>query len=454
MADKKTSDEYTCDGENIFISNVAPIGKIYYYNGKCDFASILNKLELKNMNSNVRYFYYYLLFNNSKIIEQCEKGAANKSLDITFFNEMQIPVPPIEVQNLIVKELDSMYKQKESLQNANNEMNNYRKVQFEMLLSKCKDVKNEKFGNICEYRKKNQKLKASDGLDKGKYRFYASSAKKLYLDNYEFEEKSLIISRGGDAFINVAEKFSISHDDIYVLSTNEKYEYVQLYILSKIDEFRDGYKGTTIKHINQDFLNNFKIVLPSLKDQESIVQQMEKYDELVKLQQAQIEEIDTTIKARFEFHLEKCKETKPTEVKEDETEIQEDELSNDSTTKKIAIKSKQVTNNKSVIKKDDFDEELEELEKEFLKTKRSKDNIKIEEVTNKSSKTVKSTVQKNNKSEIEQEELDEIVLVGKVECINEGGNYYKFVNGKKGELYAKTSNGKVSLYKKPTTQKV
>jgi hypothetical protein len=28
------------------------------------------------------------------------------------------------------------------------------------------------------------------------------------------------------------------------------------------------------------------------------------------------------------------------------------------------------------------------------------------------------------------------------------------VNGKKGELYAKTSNGKVSLYKKPTTHKV
>ena len=36
----------------------------------------------------------------------------------------------------------------------------------------------------------------------------------------------------------------------------------------------------------------------------------------------------------------------------------------------------------------------------------------------------------------------------------ENGNYYKFSNGKKGELYAKTSNGKVILYKKPLVKKV
>lgn len=46
MADNKTSNEYTCEGKNIVISNVGPVGKIYYYEGKCDFASILNKLEL------------------------------------------------------------------------------------------------------------------------------------------------------------------------------------------------------------------------------------------------------------------------------------------------------------------------------------------------------------------------------------------------------------------------
>jgi phosphatidylethanolamine-binding protein (PEBP) family uncharacterized protein len=28
-------EKYTCEGENIFISNVSPVGRIYYYNGKC-----------------------------------------------------------------------------------------------------------------------------------------------------------------------------------------------------------------------------------------------------------------------------------------------------------------------------------------------------------------------------------------------------------------------------------
>lgn len=75
--------------------------------------------------------------------------------------------------------------------------------------------------------------------------------------------------------------------------------------------------GVVQKNIDIEKFKNISIPLPSLKDQEAIVQQMEKYDELVKLQQAQIDKIDKTIKARFEFYLNKCKETKTIEEQQD-----------------------------------------------------------------------------------------------------------------------------------------
>ncbi len=89
----------------------------------------------------------------------------------------------------------------------------------------------------------------------------------------------------------------------------------------------------------------------------------------------------------------------------------------------------------------------------------------LEEINNKKSKT----------SKIKIVEPIESVLVGKVECIEEEGKYYRLIDtirrtefllvhlgnrndfrddGEKGELYAITKNDKVLLYKKNSIKKV
>ena len=81
------------------------------------------------------------------------------------------------------------------------------------------------------------------------------------------------------------------------------------------------------------------------------------------------------------------------------------------------------------------------FEQKILNIERSKNKIKIlehEEPENKE----------------EREKQIEIFTVGKIECINEGGNYFKLVNGKKCELYAETKNGKVFLHKKSIVKKI
>lgn len=321
-------------------------------NGKCNvffdknYSTTSNNIHFQ-VKKHVQKFVYYYLKINLKILEDGFVGNNQKKISQDYIKSIQIPVPPLEVQEQIVKELDSYYKTKEAIQVQLDEMLQFKKGKFNMLLEKCINIKNRKLGDISEYRKKTLKLKASDGKETGKYRFYSSSAKVLFNDHKEFTEKSLILSRGGDAYINVDVNFSISHDDIYVLSLSENYEYIKYYLLSKIDDLRTGYKGNTIKHINQDFVNDFNIELPSKEDQEKIVKEMEKDDELEKILNDKLKEIDILVKNRFDFHINKCKnvgeknkDTLKVKLIKESTDKSESELSDDDDFDSLGIKLK------------------------------------------------------------------------------------------------------------------
>jgi len=57
---------------------------------------------------NIKYIYYYLLNKQEYIENNYQLGCANKKLDIEEFNLMKIPIPPIEIQNKKVEEIDKL----------------------------------------------------------------------------------------------------------------------------------------------------------------------------------------------------------------------------------------------------------------------------------------------------------------------------------------------------------
>lgn len=442
-------------GENLFVSHRGngDSRPVKYYNGECYYSDLLTLLKPQT-EINIKFAYYYLKFNQKFIEDNYQKGACNKTLDFTLFGNMEFPVPPTEVQNLIVKELDSMYKQKESIQSANNEVNTFRKVQFEMLLSKCENVKNEKFGDICEINiggtpstSINEYYDGGDNkwvqISDMKTKYISDTKEKI--TNLGIENSSVKKIHKDDIMLSfklsigkvaVAKDVMYCNEAIAFFRGSEQIlnEYLYHYFNSiDISEGKTGCLGNG--SLNKESLKNLVIHLPSLQDQESIIKQMEKYDKLVELQQAQIEDIDTTIKARFEFHLNKCKESKNSPVqKTEETEpVQEHDESVENVEEKLSSSSK---------------------------SKRPSNNIIIDEQSNKSTSSKKSaksvqSVKEESETEEESDSEEHIVMVGNVECINENGNYYKFVNGRKGVLYAKTSeSGKVILHKKPLVKKV
>jgi type I restriction-modification system DNA methylase subunit len=106
---KKIKD-FELDNENIFISNVSPLGLIQYYNGKCCYSNLLYHIKLKdefNDKINIKYIYYYLLDKKTYIEDKYQKGLANKSLNVEKFKLMKIPIPSIEKQEEIIEYCDN-----------------------------------------------------------------------------------------------------------------------------------------------------------------------------------------------------------------------------------------------------------------------------------------------------------------------------------------------------------
>jgi type I restriction-modification system DNA methylase subunit len=409
--------EYNLDENEIIMSKDGEYaGYISMYDRKIFLTGHGIHIKILDICIEKKYLYHYLKHIQTNLYEY-QKGSAQPGINKDSILNLQIPIPPIEVQNLIVQELDSMYKQKESLQNANNEMNTFRKVQFEMLLSNCKDVKEEKLGNIVI--KKVGKSLSKDNMIDGLYPVIGGGEKISGLHNeYNCDEKIICIARVGSAghiSMNMGKCYITDLVGAYTI-VNNSFNFVFYTLKNQEEQIKKNYvRQACAPSINlQTLMDNFIISLPSLKDQEVIVQQMEKYDELVKLQQAQIDEIDKTIKARFEFHLNKCKNAKP---------IKEDEISNKSSTK---------SENQEL-------DELEELEKDTLKTKKTRQNIKILED------------EKSNKSTKTQEEYEQIMYKDNI-YINLDSKIYTIKDNKPDKLFGYlTPEGK--LRKKPIVQK-
>jgi len=104
------SDKYDADGENVFVgyTSSGSLWPVHYYNGKMAYADLLYRMKLQDIII-PKFMYYFMVTSVQKdIMDKYIKGAANKSLDKDLFNDIQIPIPPIDQQKLIVEEYEKV----------------------------------------------------------------------------------------------------------------------------------------------------------------------------------------------------------------------------------------------------------------------------------------------------------------------------------------------------------
>jgi type I restriction enzyme M protein len=142
------------------------------------------------------------------------------------------------------------------------------------------NIQYKSLNEICNFLAKS-KRNAKYGQKEGNYPFFKSSLKiDSYVIEPDFIKESIIIGDGGEPNVNYSDKFSTT-DHCYVLQNKNNNQvslkYIYYYLFHNLDMMKDLYTGVAIKNISKYNLENLKIPIPSLEDQNKIIK---KIDEL------------------------------------------------------------------------------------------------------------------------------------------------------------------------------
>jgi type I restriction enzyme S subunit len=346
------------------------------------WASDCFSIEPKNNKINENYLWYFLKLNQESIYK-LQHGNGQPHVNTTDMETFLVPNITLQHQQEIVEFLDEIYKtikiedtikymkdkpifnllisknydtfrdviifNQDRIQFLMSELKNIpkmKRLQIQSIFNSLTvRIEKQKLGDIIEYLPKKLKLKAGDGKLNGNYRFYSSSQNKiLFYDEYEFKEQSILLGRGGSPSIHLAEKFCISHDDVYVIKPKKNININYLYLFIFYNKNLLNFTGNGLKHLSKENINIIKISVPSLEKQQEIVQKIDElnldtshYNQYQKILQTELDNIieiitnmtllcDTNVEEKLDENINDDDELENSDSEEKETEYEKIEI--------------------------------------------------------------------------------------------------------------------------------
>ncbi len=146
------------------------------------------------------------------------------------------------------------------------------------------------------------KIKAGDGMNKGKYKFFTSSAaQSKYYFSALYNQPALIFGTGGAASVHFCkEPFSTSTDCLVMYGTEEtNLEMIFYYLRTHMHILQAGFKGAGLQHISKEYILDIEVNLPGIDIQAKIVEQNRLLDRLISSRNTQCDLLDKAVKSRF-----------------------------------------------------------------------------------------------------------------------------------------------------------
>lgn len=262
------------------ISENYGIGKVFVVNGKCAANIAVFQLLPKTIN-NFKYLYYYLKSIQNKIQGLAKYSTNNGNIDMKELMEIKIPIPSLDRQQEIVEEceqitksIDTIKLRKEQLKcdgilfkkyYKHNELNEIYKNSVVKTLGEVCDINNIK------------KYETSFGKEFGKYKFYTGGANKIYYnDEYNIDVNTIILNKTNGSgkcniFIDKNISCAIQTHTIQSKSNENETKYIYYYLSSNMCILEKGYIGPCHKNLQKTYLEQLKIPIPSLENQEKVV---------------------------------------------------------------------------------------------------------------------------------------------------------------------------------------
>ena len=298
---------------------------VRYISGKFFLNDSGLTLSAKNSEILNQDYLNQFLFLNQEMVYLCGQGVAQKNLEIETFNSLKIPLPPIDIQQKIVSEIEVLEaKEKKAKEEVEKLKFN---ISSSMVNLKFKEIN---LGSISDFknglnysRNSLGELINIVGVGDFQNRFSpdVASLEKIQIDgnlsdDYLLKTNDILVVRSNGSanlvgrflFIdNLKTKTSFSGFTIRIRIENENINSKFLCHYLKTDFVRNKIitdsSGSNIKSLNQTLLSNIKIPLPPLSEQQKIVSEIEKIEAKIKALETEISEIPKQKEAVLKKYL-------------------------------------------------------------------------------------------------------------------------------------------------------
>ncbi len=234
-----------------------------------------------------RFVYHIISSQNFELyVGKHQQGAGYPSITDQKIFDFEIPVPPLPIQEEIVRILDHFTELTAELQaELQARQEQYEYYRNKLLTFDAGSVTWMKMNEIAEIGTGNSNRQ--DAIADGAYPFFVRSKNVFNSNTYEFDEEAVIIpGEGGigDIFHYVKGKYAL-HQRVYrihLLNDKVSARFLYYYMSSQFKEFiMKKAVSATVTSIRKPMIEKFEIPIIPLTEQQRIVSILDKFESLV-----------------------------------------------------------------------------------------------------------------------------------------------------------------------------
>ncbi|MCT8783674.1 restriction endonuclease subunit S [Glaesserella parasuis] len=297
--------EYNRNGKTITVAGSGAYAGFIMYWEEPIFVSDAFSIKSDETLLDLKYVYHFLLQHQQKIYGM-KKGSGVPHVYPKDLSTLVIPIPPLDVQQEIVRILDAftsltaeltaeLTSRQKQYQYFRDKLLNFDDISdrgyetnsITKALWHNKEVVFKALGNISENLDFMRKPITSGLREKGNIPYYGASGIVDYVKDYIFEGDYLLVSEDGANLLarNTPIAFSISgknwvnnHAHVLKFNTYTERRFVEFY-LNNID-LTPYISGASQPKLNKNNLSNIKIPAPPFEEQQRIVTILDKFETL------------------------------------------------------------------------------------------------------------------------------------------------------------------------------
>ena len=294
---EKTSriNSYRWDTEALLIAGNANVGSVKHYAGKFEAYQRTYVLTNFNQDINVRFLFHFTRAFLKKYLANKSNSAAMTYIVLSTLKNFEIPVPPLPVQEEVVRILDSFTTLEAELEAELDD----RKEQYEYYRDYLLDkntlekidgtaIETKKLGDIVDILDSKRKPVKRGSRVSGKYPYYGANGIQGYINSYLFDGEFLLVGEDGSVItdegtpiLNWVNGRIWVNNHAHVLQEKAGKQYMLRYIKYALE-----CKNITvlihgaIPKLNQQMLKSIELPVPSIATQERIVDILDRFDAL------------------------------------------------------------------------------------------------------------------------------------------------------------------------------